>query len=40
MILGNETLTCEALDQTLNTLCKHRADYAVVRSQLKALVKA
>ncbi len=28
------------LDQTLNTLCKHKADYGVVRSRIRELVKA
>lgn len=40
MILQKETLTPEVLDQTLNTLCKHKADYGVVRSRIKELVKA
>ncbi|WDP89997.1 MAG: MoxR family ATPase [Desulfobacter sp.] len=40
MILGKDTLTPEALDQTLNTLCKNKADYGVVRSRLRELVTA
>ncbi|HCY84631.1 MAG TPA: ATPase [Desulfobacteraceae bacterium] len=40
MILQNDTLTAEALDQTLNTLCKHKADYGVVRSKIRELVSA
>ncbi len=40
MILQKESLTVEALDQTLNTLCKHKADYGVVRSRIRELVKA
>ena len=39
MILQKETLTPEVLDQTLNTLCKHKADYGVVRSRIKELVQ-
>ena len=38
MILQKDHLTPEALDQTLNTLCKHRADYGVVRSRIHELV--
>ncbi|MCG8633236.1 MAG: MoxR family ATPase [Desulfobacterales bacterium] len=40
MILQKESLTAETLDQTLNTLCKHKADYGVVRSRIRELVKA
>ncbi len=39
MILQEDTLTPDLLDQTLNTLCKHKADYGVVRSRIKELVK-
>ena len=39
MILNKETLTAEVLDQTLNTLCKHKADYAVVRSRIRELAQ-
>ena len=38
MILQRDHLTPETLDQTLNTLCKHRADYGVVRSRIHELV--
>jgi len=40
MILRQERLTPEILDQTLNTLCKHKADYGVVRARIKELVRA
>ncbi len=40
MILQQERLTPEVLDQTLNTLCKHKADYGVVRSRIQELVRA
>ena len=40
MILQKEHITPEILDQTLNTLCKHKADYGVVRSRLRELVEA
>ena len=39
IILNKETLTAEVLDQTLNTLCKHKADYAVVRSRIRELAQ-
>jgi MoxR-like ATPase len=39
MILQQEELTPEGLDQTLNTLCKHKADYAQVRSRIRELVR-
>ncbi len=39
MILQKETLTPDVLDQTLNTLCKHKADYAVVRSRIRELAE-
>ena len=38
MILKKEELTVDSLDQTLNTLCKHKADYAVVRSRIREVV--
>lgn len=40
MVLGTDHLTPEDLDRTLNTLCKHRADYGVIRSRLRELVTA
>ncbi|MDD9303411.1 MAG: MoxR family ATPase [Desulfobacter sp.] len=40
MILKKQSLTPEILDLTLNTLCKHKSDYTVVRSQIRDLVKA
>ncbi len=40
MILQQDRLTPNALDQTLNTLCKHKADYDVVRSRIRELVRA
>ena len=40
MILQQDRLTPQALDQTLNTLCKHKADYGVVRSRIRELVRA
>ncbi len=39
MILQQEELTVEGLDRTLNTLCKHKADYAQVRSRIRELVR-
>lgn len=39
MILKKETLTPDSLDQTLNTLCKHKSDYAVVRSRIRDVVR-
>ncbi len=39
MILQKETLTPDVLDQTLNTLCKHKADYAVVRTRIRELAE-
>ena len=39
IILGKEELTPEILDQTLNTLCKHKADYAQVRTRIRELVR-
>jgi len=39
MILQQEELTIEGLDRTLNTLCKHKADYAQVRSRIRELVR-
>ena len=40
MILQKDSLTPDVLDQTLNTLCKHKADYAVVRTRIRELVGA
>lgn len=39
MILKKAELTPEVLDQTLNTLCKHKADYSVVRARIRELVQ-
>jgi MoxR-like ATPase len=39
MILQQDDITEDAIFKTLNTLCKHRADYGVVRENMAHLVK-
>lgn len=40
MILNKEAVTRDTLLDTLNTLCKHKSDYKVVRDHIQDLVKA
>lgn len=40
MVLHQEEITQEAVFQTLNTLCKHKSDYGVVRAHIQQLLKA
>ncbi len=39
MILQQDDITEDAVFKTLNTLCKHRADYGVVRANIVHLIK-
>jgi len=39
MILQQDDITEDAVFKTLNTLCKHRADYGVVRANIAHLIK-
>jgi len=39
MILQQDDITEDAIFKTLNTLCKHKADYGVVRENMAHLVK-
>jgi MoxR-like ATPase len=39
MILQQDDVTEEAVFKTLNTLCKHKADYGVVRANIAHLIK-
>jgi MoxR-like ATPase len=39
MILQQDDITEDAIFKTLNTLCKHKADYGVVRANMAQLVK-
>ncbi len=40
MVLHQEDITQESVFQTLNTLCKHKSDYGVVRAHIQQLLKA
>ena len=39
MILQQDDITEDAIFKTLNTLCKHKADYGVVQENIAHLVK-
>ncbi|MCP4720151.1 MAG: MoxR family ATPase, partial [Desulfobacteraceae bacterium] len=39
MILQQDDITEESVFKTLNTLCKHKADYGVVRANIQSILK-